>query len=186
VFGKVHLLCNNAGVSLFGPMDLATPTTAVMMGVNVDGVIQRDPVLHAAPQGARRRRPHRQHRLHGGTSGSDPAWGLYSASKFAVVGFDPVAALTIWRRTASGVSVLCPGFVRSNIHEAVLSRPKNLGSNGITRDGGGYERLDGNCRWAWIRSRWERKRHRRGSREPPIHFPACRNSARNSRPFTGI
>ncbi len=40
VFGKVHLVCNNAGVSIFGPMDAATMDDwRWIMGVNVDGVI---------------------------------------------------------------------------------------------------------------------------------------------------
>src|ERR1700730_15726377 len=39
VFGKVHLVCNNAGVSIFGPMDMATMDDwRGMRGVNVDGV----------------------------------------------------------------------------------------------------------------------------------------------------
>ena len=142
VFGKVHLVCNNAGVSIFGPMDAATMDDwRWIMGVNVDGEITGIqsfmPRLKAHGEGG-----------HIVTTASmagllvGPGMGLYSASKFAVVG------LTLSLRYdlaphGIGVSVLCPGFVRSNIHEAVLSRPKNLGATGYPVTEADMKRLDG-------------------------------------------
>jgi NAD(P)-dependent dehydrogenase (short-subunit alcohol dehydrogenase family) len=142
VFGKVHLVCNNAGVSIFGPMDAATMDDwRWMMGVNVDGVINGIqsfmPRLKAHGEGG--------HIVNTASMAGllvGPGMGLYSASKFAVVG------LTLSLRYdlaphGIGVSVLCPGFVRSNIHEAVLSRPKSLGSTGYPVTEADMKRLDG-------------------------------------------
>jgi NAD(P)-dependent dehydrogenase (short-subunit alcohol dehydrogenase family) len=141
VFGKVHLVCNNAGVSIFGPMDAATMDDwRWIMGVNVDGVINGIqsfmPRLKAHGDGG--------HIVNTASMAGlvvGPGMGLYSASKFAVVG------LTLSLRYdlaphGIGVSVLCPGFVRSNIHEAVLSRPKNLGSTGYPVSEAEMKRLD--------------------------------------------
>jgi len=141
VFGKVHLVCNNAGVSIFGPMDSATMDDwRWIMGVNVDGVINGIqsfmPRLKAHGEGG--------HIVNTASMAGllvGPGMGLYSASKFAVVG------LTLSLRYdlaphGIGVSVLCPGFVRSNIHEAVLSRPKNLGATGYPVTEAEMKRLD--------------------------------------------
>jgi NAD(P)-dependent dehydrogenase (short-subunit alcohol dehydrogenase family) len=142
VFGKVHLVCNNAGVSIFGPMDAATlDDWRWMMGVNVDGVVNGIqsfmPRLKAHGEGG--------HIVNTASMAGllvGPGMGLYSASKFAVVG------LTLSLRYdlaphGIGVSVLCPGFVRSNIHEAVLSRPKNLSATGYPVTAADMKRLDG-------------------------------------------
>jgi NAD(P)-dependent dehydrogenase (short-subunit alcohol dehydrogenase family) len=142
VFGKVHLVCNNAGVSIFGPMDAATMDDwRWVMGVNVDGVINGIqsfmPRLKAHGEGG--------HIVNTASMAGllvGPDMGLYSASKFAVVG------LTLSLRYdlaphGIGVSVLCPGFVRSNIHEAVLSRPKNLSATGYPVTEADMKRLDG-------------------------------------------
>jgi NAD(P)-dependent dehydrogenase (short-subunit alcohol dehydrogenase family) len=142
VFGKVHLVCNNAGVSIFGPMDAATTDDwRWIMGVNVDGAINGIqsfmPRLKAHGEGG--------HIVNTASMAGllvGPGMGLYSASKFAVVG------LTLSLRYdlaphGIGVSVLCPGFVRSNIHEAVLSRPKNLSATGYPVTEADMKRLDG-------------------------------------------
>jgi len=142
VFGKVHLVCNNAGVSLFGPMDAATADDwRWMMGVNVDGVVNGImsfvPRIKAHGEGG--------HIVNTASMAGllvGPGMGLYSASKFAVVGL----TLSLRYDLAAhgiGVSVLCPGFVRSNIHEAVLSRPKHLGATGYPVTESDMKRLDG-------------------------------------------
>jgi NAD(P)-dependent dehydrogenase (short-subunit alcohol dehydrogenase family) len=142
VFGKVHLVCNNAGVSIFGPMDAATAGDwRWIMGVNLDGVINGIqsfvPRLKLHGEGG--------HIVNTASMAGllvGPNMGLYCASKFAVVG------LTLSLRYdlaphGIGVSVLCPGFVRSNIHEAVLSRPKSLGATGYPVSDAEMKRLDG-------------------------------------------
>jgi NAD(P)-dependent dehydrogenase (short-subunit alcohol dehydrogenase family) len=139
--GKVHLLCNNAGVSIFGPMDAATyDDWDWIMGVNVDGVINGVqsflPALKAHGEGS--------HIVNTASMAGllvGPGMGLYSASKYAVVGMTQSLRLDLAPH-GIGVSVLCPGFVRSNIHEAVLSRPKHLAQTGYPVGQEDMKRLD--------------------------------------------
>jgi len=142
VFGKVHLVCNNAGVSIFGAMDVATSDDwRWIMGVNVDGVINGIqafmPRLKAHGEGG--------HIVNTASMAGllvGPGMGLYSASKFAVVGLTTSLRYDLAPH-GIGVSVLCPGFVRSNIHEAVKSRPKNLAATGYPVTEEEMKRLDG-------------------------------------------
>jgi NAD(P)-dependent dehydrogenase (short-subunit alcohol dehydrogenase family) len=142
VFGKVHLVCNNAGISFFGPMDVATlDDWRWIMGVNVDGVINGIqafmPRLKAHGEGG--------HIVNTASMAGllvGPGMGLYSASKFAVVGLTTSLRYDLAPH-GIGVSVLCPGFVRSNIHEAVKSRPKNLGATGYPVTEADMKRLEG-------------------------------------------
>lgn len=142
VFGKIHLLCNNAGVSIFGPMDQATyEDWDWVMGVNVNGVIN----------GLQSFVPHIKAHGEGGHVVNTasmagiivgPGMGIYSASKFAVFGITTSLRYDLAPH-GIGVSVLCPGFVRSNIHEAVLSRPKSLEHSGYQVTAEDMKRLDG-------------------------------------------
>jgi NAD(P)-dependent dehydrogenase (short-subunit alcohol dehydrogenase family) len=142
VFGKVHLVCNNAGISFFGPMDVATMDDwRWIMGVNVDGVINGIqafmPRLKAHGEGG--------HIVNTASMAGllvGPGMGLYSASKFAVVGLTTSLRYDLAPH-GIGVSVLCPGFVRSNIHEAVKTRPKNLGATGYPVTEADMKRLEG-------------------------------------------
>jgi NAD(P)-dependent dehydrogenase (short-subunit alcohol dehydrogenase family) len=142
VFGKVHLVCNNAGVSIFGPMDAATlDDWRWIMGVNVDGVINGIqafmPRLKAHGEGG--------HIVNTASMAGllvGPGMGLYSASKFAVVGLTTSLRYDLAPH-GIGVSVLCPGFVRSNIHEAVKSRPTHLPATGYPVSEEEMKRLEG-------------------------------------------
>ena len=121
-FGKVHLLFNNAGISFFGPMDQAKDGDwDWMLGVNLYGVVN----------GVQAFLPHLKahgepcHIVNTASMAGllvGPGMGLYSASKFAVVGLSNSLRLDLAPH-GIGVSVLCPGFVRSNIHEAGKIRP---------------------------------------------------------------
>jgi NAD(P)-dependent dehydrogenase (short-subunit alcohol dehydrogenase family) len=141
VFGKVHLLCNNAGVSVFGPMDEATyEDWDWMLGVNLNGVINGIqsfiPRMKAHGEGG--------HIVNTASMAGilvGPGMGLYSASKFAVRGLTESLRYDLAPHRI-GVSVLCPGFVRSNIHEAVLSRPQGLKNTGYHVGEADIERLD--------------------------------------------
>jgi short-subunit dehydrogenase len=55
--------------------------------------------------------------------------GIYCTTKFAVRGLAECLRLDLAPH-GIGVSVLCPGAVNTNIHEAVLTRPKHLGKTG--------------------------------------------------------
>ena len=62
-FGKVHVLCNNAGVSRAGPIEaIAASDWDWVIGVNLKPH-SRLAVVPAAHEGAWRGRPYRQHRL---------------------------------------------------------------------------------------------------------------------------
>ncbi|HZF15105.1 MAG TPA: SDR family NAD(P)-dependent oxidoreductase [Steroidobacteraceae bacterium] len=141
VFGKVHLVCNNAGVSLFGPMDQATyEDWDWMMGVNFNGVVNGCmsfvPKIKAHGEGG--------HIVNTASMAGllvGPGFGIYSASKFAVRGLTEALRLDLAPHRI-GVSVLCPGFVRSNIHESVLSRPQALAKSGYQVTAEDMKRLD--------------------------------------------
>jgi NAD(P)-dependent dehydrogenase (short-subunit alcohol dehydrogenase family) len=142
VFGKIHVLCNNAGVSIFGPMDEATyEDWDWIMGVNVNGVINGlqtfVPKIKAHGGGG--------HIVNTASMAGlivGPGMGIYSASKFAVFGLTTSLRYDLAPHNI-GVSVLCPGFVRSNIHEAVLTRPKALAHSGYPVTDVDIKRLDG-------------------------------------------
>jgi len=125
VFGNVHIVCNNAGINLFAPMDECTfEDWDWVMGVNLGGVIN----------GVRTFVPRMKRHGEGGqivnTASmasfiSGPAAGIYTASKFAVRGLSESLRWNLAPHNI-GVSVLCPGLVNSAIHESDKIRPKSL------------------------------------------------------------
>ncbi|MED4601619.1 SDR family NAD(P)-dependent oxidoreductase [Paenibacillus validus] len=129
VFGPVQLLCNTAGVSIFGPMQQATyEDWDWIMNVNVGGVIN----------GIQTFVPRMIEYGKGGhivntasMSGFTPmtGTGVYCTSKFAVRGLTESLRIDLEPHHI-GVSVLCPGAVNSNIHEAVRTRPQHLANTG--------------------------------------------------------
>jgi NAD(P)-dependent dehydrogenase (short-subunit alcohol dehydrogenase family) len=127
-FGAVHVVCNNAGVVAradpwFGPLN----SWEWVMGVNFWGVVY----------GCRTFLPH----LIGGghivntasMAGLMPGFApSYDASKHAVVALTEDLFNTV--RLAGlpvGVSVLCPGWVRTNIVEADRNWPAELGDKPV-------------------------------------------------------
>jgi NAD(P)-dependent dehydrogenase (short-subunit alcohol dehydrogenase family) len=133
LIGPVQLLFNTAGVSMFGPLEESTyDDYDWMMGVNFGGVVN----------GVRTFVPRMIEHGEGGyivntasMSGliaSGPA-GIYSASKFAVVGLSQALRQSLDRYDI-GVSVLCPGNVNTNIAESVFTRPPHLGDSGYHFD----------------------------------------------------
>ncbi len=129
VFGPVDLLCNTAGVSIFGPMQDATyDDWDWIMNVNVGGVIN----------GIRTFVPRMIERGAGGhivnTASMSafvplPGTGVYNTSKYAVRGLSEALRLDLEAHDI-GVSLLCPGAVNTDIHEAVLTRPDHLSETG--------------------------------------------------------
>jgi NAD(P)-dependent dehydrogenase (short-subunit alcohol dehydrogenase family) len=125
------VLCNNAGVGAGGLIaDLALADWQWVLGVNLWGVIHG---VHAfLPR-----------MLAGGEPGhivntaslaghvSAPFMGPYSASKFAVVAISESLHHEMnLAGGAIGVSVLCPGWVNTNIHSSERNRPAALGGSG--------------------------------------------------------
>jgi NAD(P)-dependent dehydrogenase (short-subunit alcohol dehydrogenase family) len=129
VFGKVHVLCNNAGIGIGGPMKLATyDDWDWIMGVNLGGVIN----------GVQTFLPRMLSHGEGGhvvntssMSGILPHYGagLYITTKFAVVGLSE-ALRTELRDEKVGVSVLCPGPVQTNIAQSGKTRPERFAKTG--------------------------------------------------------
>jgi len=131
-FGAVHIVCNNAGIALFG--DVADATHAdweYTMRVNFWGVVHGVeafvPRLIAQGAGGHVVNTASMAGLVG------MQWlGLYCASKFAVVGLSESLHRELKPR-GIGVSVLCPMIVRSNINENSISRrPDALRNPGPT------------------------------------------------------
>jgi short-subunit dehydrogenase len=58
-----------------------------------------------------------------------PGTGIYCTTKMALKGLSECLHMDL-KETNVRVSMLCPGAVNSNIHEAVLTRPKHLEKTG--------------------------------------------------------
>jgi NAD(P)-dependent dehydrogenase (short-subunit alcohol dehydrogenase family) len=128
-FGKIHVVCNNAGVAYPSvPLD-ETPDNDIdwVIGVNLFGVAN----------GIKAFTP--KLRAHGepghivntaSTSGlqirTGMHRGLYSASKMAVVALSQGLAEAL-EGTKIGVSVLCPQAVNTQIYAAERNRPDRFG-----------------------------------------------------------
>ncbi|HSI19194.1 MAG TPA: SDR family NAD(P)-dependent oxidoreductase [Sphingomonas sp.] len=127
--GPVELLFNTAGVSIFGPLQNATyDDWDWQLNVNIGGVIN----------GIQTFVPRMIARGNGGhivNTASMSAFvalkgtGIYCTSKMAIRGLSESLALDLAEHNI-GVSMLCPGAVNTNIHEAVLTRPAHLQDTG--------------------------------------------------------
>jgi NAD(P)-dependent dehydrogenase (short-subunit alcohol dehydrogenase family) len=125
-FGNVHVVCNNAGVAAAGGIDnISLDNWRWVLDVNLMGV------LH----GIRSFLPHIRAHGEGGhivntaaMAGMNAGLGFspYVASKFAVVGMSEGLAAQL-KPLGIGVSVLCPGFVRTLIGESGRNRPERYG-----------------------------------------------------------
>jgi NAD(P)-dependent dehydrogenase (short-subunit alcohol dehydrogenase family) len=126
-FGKVHVVCNNAGVAGGGGIDtISLDSWRWVLDVNLMGV------LH----GIRTFLPHIRAHGEGGhivntasMAGMDSGLGFssYVASKFAVVGLSEGLATQL-KPLGIGVTVLCPGYVRTRIGESGRNRPERYGA----------------------------------------------------------
>lgn len=131
-FGAVHVVCNNAGVSGdFRPVwEQSLESWEWVLGVNLWGVIY----------GVRAFVPRM---LDGGAAGhivntasiagvvSMPLGSPYHVSKHGVVTLSESLAHELQARKSSiGVSVLCPGYVRTQIADAARNRPEHLRGEG--------------------------------------------------------
>lgn len=132
-FGKVHLVCNNAGVGAGGPIDAVKPgdwdwTIAVnLMGV-VYGMEAFLPHIRAHGEGG-----HYVNTASMAGMISIPGMEPYTASKYAVVGMSEGWAGQLAPENI-GVSVLCPGFVKTRIFESSRARQDKFGPAADERD----------------------------------------------------
>ena len=142
-FGNIHLLFNNAGVSL-GAMPLWEVTPAQwewIFGVNVQGVINGIRTL------VPRMRKHGEtgHVINTASIGGlqvNPKLrnGSYAMTKYAIVALSEALALDL-EGSAIGASVLCPALVATTLHASSRRRPARLG--------GPYERQGADAAQAW-------------------------------------
>ncbi|MHB1582645.1 MAG: SDR family NAD(P)-dependent oxidoreductase [Acidimicrobiales bacterium] len=123
-FGPAHLVCLNAGVSPSGPV-LATSesTWRWLVGVNLFGVVHG--LATFGPEMAARREGHFVVTASATGLVPTPGLGPYSAVKHAVVALADVTRQEL-EGTGVGVSVLCPGVVRTGIAGSERHRPASL------------------------------------------------------------
>jgi len=125
LFGNVHILCNNAGVGGGGNVATASANTwDWVLGVNLHGVIHGLevflPGMLAHGEGG--------HVINTASMAgliSLPGMAPYTTTKMAVVGISEAMAQELADQ-GIGVSVLCPGWVRTAISDSSRNRPADL------------------------------------------------------------
>ena len=124
-FGAVHLLCNNAGVWIGALMrDADMKDWQYLINVNLYGVIHG--VKAFLPLLVQQGEGHIVNTASVGGLISGPPEGLYTTTKFAVVGLSEALLLEVADK-GIGVSVLCPGLVNTNlITQSFAVRPPAL------------------------------------------------------------
>lgn len=124
-FGKVHVVCNNAGVAVAGRVDkMDYKDWDWVMGVNVDGVI------NGVVTFVNRIKAHGEGGHFVNTASMAgvmpiPGGSIYTAGKYAVVGLSEVMRTDL-SRFDIGVSVLCPAGVTTNVARSGRNRPADL------------------------------------------------------------
>ena len=122
-FGAVHLVHNNAGIGLGGPIwEVTEEDWRWILGVNLWGVIHGmrtfTPLLMEQGEG---------HMVNTASIAgliAAPFLGPYNATKQAVVAISETLFKDLQAvGSPIGVSVLCPGFVRTRIAESERNRP---------------------------------------------------------------
>jgi len=125
VHGKVHVLCNNAGVNIIGSIeDARFEDWDWLVSVNLGGMFN----------GVKSFLPHLKAHGEGGhivnTSSiagivAGPGTGIYSTTKFGIRGFSESLRYELAPHKI-GVSVLCPGTVATNLNESEDIRPEKF------------------------------------------------------------
>ncbi len=128
--GKVHVLVNNAGVSVFGPTDEASyDDYDWIMGVNfggvVNGLVSFIPGMKAHGEGG-----HIVNVASMAAFCAGPQAGIYTASKFAVRGLTESLRYNL-APYAIGVSLMCPGLTKTNAWDSALKRPEGFANSGF-------------------------------------------------------
>jgi NAD(P)-dependent dehydrogenase (short-subunit alcohol dehydrogenase family) len=125
-FGKVHVVCNNAGVTgTAGAENISFQDWQWVIDVNLMGVVHGVkaflPLLRTHGEGG--------HIVNTASMAgflSDTGFGASTASKFAVVGISE-ALSTELEPQGIGVSILCPGWVATRISDSRRNWPSDYG-----------------------------------------------------------
>jgi NAD(P)-dependent dehydrogenase (short-subunit alcohol dehydrogenase family) len=138
-FGKVHVVCNNAGVAVGGPVGTVSERDwDWVVDVNLMGVVYGTevfaPLIDSHGEGG--------HFVN--TASMAGMLGIanmepYCATKFAVVAMSEGWAQQFAAKNI-GVSVLCPGFVQTRIHESHRNKPARYGEGDSVQVGIGDSR----------------------------------------------
>jgi NAD(P)-dependent dehydrogenase (short-subunit alcohol dehydrogenase family) len=130
VFGKVHILCNNAGVGAFGDISKMTYSDwDWILGVNLGGVVNGVhtflPRILAHGEGG--------HIVNTSSIGAVVPMGggiAYIAAKSGVMGLTEALRSEL-SAGAIGVTLLSPGPTATNIHEVSRLRPPQYQDSGL-------------------------------------------------------
>lgn len=139
-FGKVHMLCNNAGINVFGPIEQANyDDWDWIMDVNLNAVFNGIkcflPKIQSHGEGG-----HIVNTASMASFCSGPGAGIYTAAKAGVRGLTEC----LWYGLVPqgiGVSLVCPGLVNSNINMSEEIRPESRADTGYKPDQEWIERL---------------------------------------------
>jgi NAD(P)-dependent dehydrogenase (short-subunit alcohol dehydrogenase family) len=131
VYGNVHVLCNNAGMGILGPVALARYDDwdwglGVLIGGAVNGIQTFLPRLLAHGEGG--------HIVNTASmAGVLPIAGaaIYITAKAALIGLSEALRSEL-AGEGIGISAFCPGPVRTNIREGGRTRPDRYGDSGYT------------------------------------------------------
>lgn len=126
-FGKVHIIVNNAGVAVGGkPGKVALADWRWVVDINLMGVVYGTeiflPLIRAHGEGG--------HIINTASMAghiASPSMSPYNATKFAVVGYSESLQVDLAKENI-GVSVLCPAWVRTDIHKSAFAKPTGGGS----------------------------------------------------------
>jgi NAD(P)-dependent dehydrogenase (short-subunit alcohol dehydrogenase family) len=123
-FGAAHVVCNNAGVGVGGPIwEVPLEAWKWVFGVNFWGVVHGMrsfvPLLLEQGEG------HVVNTASAAGLTASPFLGPYSATKHAVVSVSETLAIEL-AGSPVGVSVLCPLWVRTRIHESDRNAPPEV------------------------------------------------------------
>ncbi len=148
-FGRIDILCNNAGVApKVRIQDATLDDWRFMIDVNLWGVIHGThtflPHLLENPAGG--------HIVNTSSAGGfvvGPMIGTYCATKAAVVAMSEALAMELAMAGAKvGVTILAPGTVHTNLHTSVRNRPQSFTqSNAVDVDLMQPGALPGKQRW---------------------------------------
>jgi NAD(P)-dependent dehydrogenase (short-subunit alcohol dehydrogenase family) len=131
-FGEVHVVCNNAGVNAGAPVaSLTRDDWQWILGVNLWGVIHGVttflPLLERNRDGG-----HIVNTASMAGLGVVPRFIPYCVTKFGVVALSEGLAQELQLAGSKvGVTVLCPGAVRTNLSRSSRNRPDELATAGL-------------------------------------------------------
>ena len=146
VFGHVHVVCNNAGMGILGPVTVARYDDwdwglGVLLGGVVNGIQTFLPRLLAHGEGG--------HIVNTSSMAGVlpiPGAAIYITAKAAVIGLSEALRSEL-AGEGIGVSAFCPGPVQTNIREGGRMRPERYGDSGYVELERELEERPNDPRW---------------------------------------